>query len=315
MKPEIAVLDAATLGADLDLSPLSGVGCVTVYPNTSPDEVQEKLADTDVCIINKVKLGEKNLAGCSRLKLICIAATGYDNVDTEYCRRAGIAVCNVVGYSTESVAQLTAGMVLYLANRTPDYVAAVKSGSYSSGTTANILTPVYHELCGKTWGIAGYGHIGRRVGEIARAFGCRVIAYRRTPDPDCTDIDTLCRESDILSVHLPLNDGTRNLFSAEKISMLRSGCIFINVARGAVCDEKALADAVLAGRLGGLGVDVYTKEPFPAGHPYTSLLSLDNVILTPHCAWGSYEARCRCLEEIILNIRAFYSGSSRCRVD
>lgn len=316
-KPEISVLDAATLGADLDLSPLSEVGNVTVYQNTSPELIRSRLENADVCVINKVKLGSGNLGGCTRLKLICIAATGFDNVDTAFCREHGIAVCNVVGYSTESVAQLTAGMVLQLANRLPEYTSAVNSGRYSSGVTANILTPVWHEIAGKTWGIAGYGHIGKRVGDIARALGCRVIAYKRTPEEgvECVDIDTLCRESDILSVHLPLNDGTRNLFSGEKIALLRRGCIFVNVARGAVCDEKALAEAVKEGRIGGIGIDVYSREPFPAEHPFTDILGCGNVCLTPHCAWGSYEARVRCLGEMVMNIRAFYAGERRCRVD
>ena len=168
-----------------------------------------------------------------------------------------------------------------------------------------------------TWGVAGYGRIGKRVGEIARALGCRVLAWRRDPAPGepCTDLETLCRMSDVLSVHLPLTAETRGLFSAEKIAWMKKDCIFINVARGAVADEEALAAALREGRLGGLGVDVYSREPFPEEHPFYAIRSLPNVCLTPHMAWGALETRQRCLQEIMENIRAFTRGEKRCRVE
>ena len=314
---KIVVLDAATLGEDLDLSPLSSLGEVEVWAATPPEKVTERLAEAEVAVLNKVKLNGENLGGCGRLKLICLAATGYDNVDTAWCREAGIAVCNVAGYSTDSVAQLTAAMALYLVNRLGSYTAAVRDGSYTHGPTANLLTPVYHEMRGMTWGIAGYGRIGKRVGEIARALGCRVLAWRRSPaagDP-CVDLDSLCRESDILSVHLPLSAETRGIFSAEKLALMKKDCVFINVARGAVADEEALAAAVAEGRLGGLGVDVYSREPFPEEHPFYAIRNLPNVCLTPHMAWGALETRQRCLREIVENIRAFTRGEKRCRVE
>ena len=314
---KIVVLDAATLGADLDLTPLGDLGEVEVWAATPPELVAERLAEAEVAVINKVRLNGGNLGGCEKLKLICLAATGYDNVDTAYCRSAGIGVCNVAGYSTDSVAQLTAAMALYLVNRLGSYLGAVRDGSYTHGPTANLLTPVYHELRGMTWGVAGYGRIGKRVGEIAEALGCRVLAWRRSPAPGepCTDLDTLCREADILSVHLPLTDGTRGLFSAERLALLKKDCIFINVARGAVADEAALADALREGRLGGLGVDVYSREPFPETHPFYAIRALPNVCLTPHMAWGALETRQRCLREIMENIRAFRRGEKRCRVE
>ena len=280
---KIVVLDAATLGEDLDLSPLESLGEVTVWAATSQEQVAERLAEAEVAVLNKLKLNESNLGGCKKLRLICLAATGYDNVDTGYCRRAGVAVCNVAGYSTDSVAQLTAAMALFLTERLGSYLEAVRSGSYTRGPTANLLTPVYHELRGMTWGVAGYGRIGKRVAEIAEALGCRVLAWRRSPAPGepCTDLDTLCRDSDILSVHLPLTDETRGLFSAERLALLKKDCIFINVARGAVADEAALAEALREGRLGGLGVDVYTVEPFPETHPFYAIRTLPNVCLTP----------------------------------
>ncbi len=313
----IVVLDAATLGADLDLTPLESLGEVTVWDATAPEQVAERLAEAETAVINKVRLNGENLGGCKKLKLICLAATGYDNVDTAWCRSAGIGVCNVAGYSTDSVAQLTAAMALYLMNRLGSYTEAVRSGSYTHGPTANRLEPVYHEMRGMTWGIAGYGRIGRQVGRIAEALGCRVLAWRRSPEPGdpCTDLDTLCRESDILSIHLPLTEQTRGLFSAQRLAMLKKDCIFINVARGAVADEAALAEALREGRLGGLGVDVYSVEPFPETHPFYAIRGLPNVCLTPHMAWGALETRQRCLREIMENIRAFQRGERRNRVE
>lgn len=317
MSKIITVLDAATLGEDLDLSPLSSVGTPEIYATTAPDRIAERIRESDVVIVNKVKLNEGNLAGAKKLKQICVAATGFDNIDLPFCRSRGIAVCNVIGYSTQSVAQITVGMALSLVNHLPAFNACVADGSYSAGTVANRLTPVYHEIAGQTWGIVGYGHIGQQVGHVAEALGCRVLACKRTPTEGvtCVDIDTLCRESDIISVHVPLNDGTRGLIGREQIAQMRQGAILLNLARGAVTDEAALADAVLDGHLGGLGVDVYSAEPFREDHPFYRLLGHPNVCLTPHMAWGAFEARERCLAEMIENIRAFERGERRCRVD
>lgn len=313
----ICVLDAATLGEDLDLSPLSRVGQVRVFATSAPEEVAERLVDCDIVLINKIKLGAHNLKWATRLKLICVAATGYDNIDVAYCRTHGIGVANVVGYSTNNVSQLTVAMALSLITHLPTYNRITADGSYTRGGVANCLTPAYHEIAGKTWGIAGYGNIGGAVGRVAAALGCRVLAYKRTPvqDVTCVDLETLCRESDILSIHLPLNDSTRGIFDAAHIAMLKPGAIVINVARGAVTDETALAEALESGRIGGLGVDVYSTEPFPEEHPFYRLRGRDNVCLTPHMAWGSIEARCRCLEEIVLNMEAFLRGERRNRLD
>ncbi len=313
---KITFLDASTLGSDLDLSMFKRFGELIVYESTSEEEFCEHVGDSDVIVVNKLKVGRGNLPTCKDVKLVCITATGYDNIDTEYCREAGVAVCNVVGYSTQNVAQLTLAMALSLICKLNEYNRSVADGTYSSGKTANILTPVYHEIYGKTWGIVGYGNIGRQVARVADALGCRVIVYKRTPvsDRECVDIDTLCRESDIISVHTPLNDGTRGLISSERIAKMKPEAILINVARGAVVDERAVADAILYGKLGGAGIDVYSKEPFPKDHPYSKIAGRDNVFLTPHMAWGSYEARVRCLEEIALNIESYLKGSKRNRI-
>ena len=313
---KIAVLDAATLGEDLDLSPLAKFGELVIYQNTSPEEVSEHIGDADFVIINKVKLNENTVGDAENLKLVCIAATGYDNVDLDYMKSRTIGVCNVVGYSTDSVAQLTLSMAFSLATHLSEYNSFVESGEYTNSAVANRLTPVYHEIAGKTWGIIGLGNIGKKVGTVAKAVGCKVIANKRTavPDWECVDIDTLFRTSDIISIHTPLNDSTRGLLSAERIAMMKKNAIVINVARGAVCDEKALCTAVKEGRIAGIGVDVYTKEPFSADSPYFEIKDMPNVCLTPHMAWGSYEARVRCLDDMMKSIKSYLSGEKYSRL-
>lgn len=316
MSLKLTVLDSATLGDDIDLTMFERFGELKIFKNTSPEDFVKNVSDSDVIILNKVKVGRHNLPECKNLKLICETATGYDNIDVEYCRERGIAVSNVVGYSTQNVAQLTLAMALSLVCHLNEYNRYVTDGTYSRGTSANILSPVYHEMYGKTWGIVGYGNIGKQVARVAEALGCRVIVYKRTPveGAECVDIDTLCKTADIISVHTPLNDGTRNLISSDRIAMMKKDAILINVARGAVVDEAAVANAILEKRIGGVGIDVYSVEPLPSDHPYVSIAGLDNVILTPHMAWGSYEARRRCCEEAAKNIEAYINGESRCRI-
>ena len=288
--------------------------CMPILP---PDQIPHRIRDAEVVIINKIKLNESNLKDAAKLKLICIAATGYDNIDIAYCRQRGIAVCNVPGYSTDSVAQLTIAMALELLFHLPTMCQYVRSGEYTASGVANRLSPAFHELAGKTWGIVGAGNIGRKVAKIAEAFGCRVIVCRRKPDPDYPSValDDLCREADIISVHTPLTEETRGLISRERIAGMKKGVILINVARGAVADEAALADAVRSGQIGGLGVDVYSVEPMPENHPLYAVRHLPNVCFTPHMAWGAVEARQRCIDEIGENIHAFCSADTRNRVD
>ncbi len=312
----ITFLDAATLGDDLSLDAFSEFGEVKVWTGTTPEEVRAHLEGADVAVLNKIRLNESNLSGNDRLRLICLTATGFDNIDLDYCRAHGIAVCNVVGYSTQSVAQVAISMALSLITHLSEYAAYVADGSYTRSGVANRLVPVYHEIAGKTWGIVGFGNIGRQVGEVARALGCRVIVNKRTPIDgwECVDFDTVCRESDILSIHTPLNDGTRNLLDKSHIAMLKKNAIVVNVARGAVTDEAALARAIAEERIAGLGIDVYSAEPLPEGHPLQSIREMPNVCLTPHMAWGAYETRVRLLDEIVENIRSFLAGGDRNRL-
>ena len=314
---KIVVLDAATLGPGIDLTPVQEAGQTTVYDLTAPEELSERIADAQVIVTNKWKLNRENLKAAAALKLICVTATGYDNIDLVYCRERGIAVCNVPAYSTESVAQLTLTMVLSLAAHLKEYREYVSSGAYSASGIANLLSPVWQELAGKTWGIVGGGNIGRRVARLAEAFGCRVLVHRRKPEPEfeSADLQTLCRESDIISVHVPLTEETRGMIGEAEIALMKQGIIFINVARGAVCDEGALADAVERGIIGGLGVDVFSIEPFPADHPFSRILHRPNVCLTPHIAWGAVETRNRCIRMVAENICAFRDGKGENRVE
>lgn len=313
----ITFLDAETLGNDLSTEAFRAFGEVTVYPNTAPHEVAAHAEGAEVLVLNKVRINESTLFDTSTLRLICITATGFDNVDLDFCRGRGIAVCNVVGYSTQCVAQVTVAMALSLITHLPAYTACVAGGEYTASGVANRLTPTYHEIAGKTWGIVGFGNIGRQVGAVAKALGCRVLVNKRTPVDgwDCVDFDTVCRQSDILSIHTPLDDTTRGLLDERHIAMLKTDAIVINVARGAVTDERALANAILEGRIGGLGVDVYSVEPMSKEHPFQAIKERENVCLTPHMAWGAYETRMRLLDEVAENIRAYLCGERRNRVD
>lgn len=314
---KITVLDSDALGRDLSLEPLKEVGEVTVYNYSNPDEVVQRITDCDVVIINKIKLNESNLPFAKNLKLICIAATGYDNVDIAYCKKTGIGVCNVVGYSTNSVALITVTLALSLVSRLKEYNGFVTSGEYTKSGIPNRLEPAFHELDGLTWGIVGLGNIGKKVAGIAEAMGCKVIANKRTPVEgyDIVSLDELMEKADIITVHTPLTDETRGLISAERIAKMKKDAILVNVARGAVCDEKALAEAVKNNSIGGIGIDVYSTEPFGKEHPFYEIMDRSDVMLTPHNAWGAYEARVRLLSDIVENIKAFKAGEKRCRVD
>lgn len=313
---KIAVLDTEGLGADIDLSPLESLGEMIPYGSTTYEQLPRRIADVDVIVTNKLRLNRENLAGAKNLKLICVTATGFDNIDIPYCTERGIGVCNVPGYSTDSVAQLTLATVLSLSTHLTEYRDYVHSGAYVRSGKPNLLTPVWHELAGKTWGILGCGNIGGKVARVAEAMGCRVIAYRRTKDPrfETVSLDALLRQSDIITVHLPLNDDTRAILSREKMALMKKGVILVNVARGAIADEAALVEAVENGCIGALGVDVFSQEPFSPDHPYNRILSRPNVILTPHVAWGSQEARNRCIREVAENTAAFFRDEKRNRV-
>ncbi|MGN0149500.1 MAG: NAD(P)-dependent oxidoreductase [Clostridia bacterium] len=314
---KIVILDAGTLGDDMEFSLFDKFGEVEIYSATSETELEGRIKNADVIIVNKIKLNGTNLSDAANLKLICVTATGYDNIDVDYCRENKIGVCNVRGYSTNSVAQLTVSMALSLVNHLQSFNEYVVNHKYTESGVQNYLKPTFHEISGLTWGIVGMGNIGKKVAAVAEALGANVIAYTRTENEmyKCVGIDELCEKSDIISIHVPLNEKTHNLINRERILKMKKSALLINVARGAVVDETALTEAVCNEKIGGIGIDVYSVEPMTADSPYNKILGRDNVIFTPHMAWGAYEARIRCMEEISENIVAFFDGCKRNRVD
>ena len=314
---KIVILDKASMGDDTPFSVLNKFGEIVIYDHSTPSEAVSRSVDADVVIINKVKITEELMLSSKNLKLICVFATGFDNIDIPAARRLGIGVCNVPGYSTDSVLLYTISTVLALSARLYEYNSFVRSGEYSVSGAPNRLTPVFHEIRGKVWGIVGYGNIGRAVAKVAEAMGARVIVYKRTPveDADCVDMDTLCKESDIITIHCPLNDESRSLINEQRISLMKKNVILVNEARGAVLDENAVALAVEGGKISAFGCDVYSVEPFDEKHPFYRIKNRENVLLTPHSAWGAYEARERCINIIADNIEAFENGKTLNRVD
>ena len=312
----IVILDYKTLGDDLDLSGASVFGTVTKYPVTKQEEAAERLRDADIVIVNKVKMNEDSLRDAKNLKLICETATGYDNIDIAYCKKRGIAVANTPAYSTACVAQVTISMACSLVTHLHEYRRFVHDGGYQNSISANMLEPIYHEMSGMTWGIIGLGNIGKGVAKIAQAFGCRVIANKRTPDPDfeCVELDYLLKNSDIISIHCPLTDKTRGMIGKAQLEMMKRSAVIINVARGAVWDEGAVADAILEGKIGGMGCDVFSYEPIDEKHPFVKILDRDNVLLTPHMAWGSFESRARCFNTVLSNIKAYLNNKEQNRI-
>ncbi len=312
---KIVILDKSTLGADIDIAPIQALGETTEFPTTCPEEMADHIGDADVIVVNKIKCNKDTLKDCKNLKLICVAATGYDNIDLEYCKSQGIGLCNVPGYSTDSVAQVSVAMAMSLATHLNEYRNVVNTGKYTESGVANCLVPVFHEISSMVWGVVGGGEIGTKVAEIAKAIGCKVLVCRRKQEGDfpLADIDTICSECDIISLHVPLSDSTCNLINRSRIESMKMGAILINTARGAVADEAALADAAKMGRIF-LGCDVYSNEPFDKDHPFYKIKDLDNVLLTPHMAWGAFESRMRCVKIISENIQCFFSGNAQNRI-
>ena len=306
----IVILDYKTLGDDLDLSGAEKFGNVIKYTTTSQHEAIQRVKDADVIIVNKVKMTKEVVENAPNLKLICETATGYDNIDIAYCNSRGIKVANTPAYSTPCVAQVTISMALSLMTHLNEYRRFVHDGSYQNSISANKLEPVYHEVEGLNWGIIGFGNIGRRVATVAEALGCKVLINKRTPVSDfqCVDLEAILKKSDIISIHCPLSDATRGMIGKEQLAMMKKDAIIINVARGAIWDESAVADAILDGKIGGMACDVFSQEPLPKEHAFNKILDCENVILTPHMAWGSYESRTRCFNTVLSNIEAFLDG-------
>lgn len=314
----IIILERNSVGKDIDTDCFKDFGRVVAYSNTvTPEEAGTRIADAqaDIIISNKVPLGaialEKSLG---RVKLIAQFATGYDNVDLDYCRKNNIAVANLGNYATDSVAQHTFALALCILEHLHYYNSYVKSGDYSRQDRFSNFDAAFTELAGKTWGIAGMGNIGHRVAEIASAFGCHVIFYATSGKSSCTqfeqvDFDTLLAQSDFLSIHCPLTDRTRHLIDEKALSKMKNSAILINVARGAVVDNTALYNALINNEIGGAGLDVLENEPLRPEDALSQYHDSNKLIITPHMAWASVEARRRCVSITYDNIKNFLSGT------
>lgn len=314
---KIVILERNCVGEDVSVDCISDLGEVTVYSNTfTVEEVRERVKDADIIVASKSPLREDTLKDAPNVKLICEFATGYDNCDLAYCTSRGIKVTNVRDYCTGIVAQHTFTLALALSEKLPYYDSYVKSGAYSAQDRFSNFDRPFLELEGKTWGIAGMGNIGRRVARIAEAMGCRVIFHSVSGKSACTeyervDKDTLLAESDFLSLHCPLSDLTRNWIDAAALKKMKKTAILINVARGRIVDNTALYEALVNGEIAAAGLDVVEKEPLQASNPLSTLQDSNQLIITPHIAWASVEARSRCVQGAYENIAAFLRGEDR----
>lgn len=313
-KIKIVFLDASTVNyGDTDLSPLAALGDLRCYDHTPPGEILQRSADADIVITNKIVFDKATMDGCSKLRLIAVAATGYNNVDVAHAAKKGIHVANVPGYSTYSVAQLTMTFILALAGNLIQHNKACHDGTWSRSQVFTLGSYPTADLEGKVLGILGMGSIGRKVASLAQAFGMKVAALRRKDvlyddSVERLDLNRLTLMSDFISLHLPLTDYSRNLVDEEFFSNMKSSACFINMARGQIVKQGALHWALTTGEIAGAAIDVMDVEPPPADHP---LLALDNLLMTPHIAWASRESRRRLISEIALNISDFLIEKKR----
>lgn len=313
---KLVVLERNSVGTDVDVSCFERFGEVEYYPNTVAENTAERVKDADIVIANKAPMNENTLKDAPNVKLICLFATGFDNVDLAYCKSRGIKVANVVNYSTAAVVQHTILLALALEEKLVHYDNYVKSGEYGAQDRFSNFDRPFGELDGKTWGIVGMGNIGRGVAKVAQALGCKVIFYSASGKSTCTDytrvaFDELLSQSDILSLHCPLSDRTRGLINKEAFSKMKKSAILVNVARGPVVDTQALYDALTQGRIAAAGLDVLEKEPISRDNPLNEIKDSTKLIITPHLAWASTEARERLVDEVVKNIQAFLDGEDR----
>ena len=313
---KISILERDSLGIDVDMSEIDKLGEVTVYPATTVENAVEHIGDADIIIANKLSLNAETLKGAVNLKFVAQTATGTNNVDFAYTNSKGIKVANVPSYSTDSVAQHTFALLLYLVEKMRFFDDYVKNGTYSRSNCFSCLDMIYPEIAGKTWGIIGMGAIGQKVAQIATVFGCKVICYSasgRTYDMpyEQADFDTLLAKSDILSVHAPLNEYTKGLMNYDAFCKMKSSAYFINVGRGPIVVEEDLARALEEDQIRAAGLDVLCVEPMPLDNPLLKFKDSSKIIITPHVAWATSEARQRCVDVVTENIKAFLRGEEK----
>lgn len=303
---KIVFLDAATMG-DVSFSPIEKYGELVCYDSSTPEEALERVGDCDVMIINKIKVTKELIDAAPCLKMICEAATGINNIDVAYAQSKGIPVRNAVGYSTDSVVQATFMHLLSLVGNAPYFDETVKAGRYSGSGMFTDVTRNWNELAGKKIGIVGMGNIGRKVARVAEAFGMEVSYFSTSGTSHCTDypslpLDRLLSESDVVSVHAPLNERTMGLIGPEELALMKDTAYIINMGRGGIIDEEALAQALDSKMIAGAALDVFVSEPLPADSPLLRIRNMERLRLAPHVAWASVEARERLVGMIAGNI-------------
>ena len=307
---KLVFLDTKTIGEDIDLSAYDALGEVVKYGFSTLEEIPERVKDADVLIVNKIAINEQTIGTAKNLKLVCVTATGTNNLDKEYLKKRGIAWRNVAGYSTESVTQHTFALLFYLLEKLRYYDDYVKDEKYINDTVFTHFAEHFNEVNGKTWGIIGLGTIGRRVADIAKAFGAHVIYYSASGSPaqegyDQVDFETLLATSDIVSVHAPLNEYTKDLMDREAFEKMKKTAIFLNLGRGPIVVEQDLYEALETGEIAAAGLDVLCEEPMSETNPLAKIKDSKKLIITPHIAWASVEARNRLMQIIAGQIREF----------
>lgn len=307
---KLVFLDTKTIGEDIDLSAYDALGEVVKYGFSTLEEIPERVKDADVLIVNKIAINEQTIGNAKNLKLVCVTATGTNNLDKEYLKKRGIAWRNVAGYSTESVTHHTFALLFYLLEKMRYYDDYVKDEKYINDTVFTHFAEHFNEVNGKTWGIIGLGTIGRRVADIAKAFGARVIYYSASGSPaqegyEQVDFETLLTTSDIVSVHAPLNEYTKDLMDREAFAKMKKTAIFLNLGRGPIVVEQDLYEALETGEIAAAGLDVLCEEPMSETNPLAKIKDSKKLIITPHIAWASVEARNRLMQIIVEQIREF----------
>lgn len=311
---KIVFLDAKTIGEDIDLSGFDELGEVVKYGFSTAEEARERSKDADVLVLNKVQVNEQTIGAAKHLKLVCVTATGTNNLDKEYLAKQGIEWRNVAGYSTESVAQHTFAMLFYLLEKLPYYDNYVKSEKYVNDVSFTHFAKAFHELSGKTYGIIGLGNIGRRVADIAKAFGCHVIYYSTSgrnsqPGYERVSFDELLERSDIVSIHAPLDENTLGLMNQKAFAKMKSSAILLNVGRGPIINEADLAEALNNRTIAAAGLDVLSVEPMQPENPLRGIKDSERLLITPHIAWAGVEARMRLIDIILNQIKEFFAFS------
>ncbi|MGL6187337.1 MAG: D-2-hydroxyacid dehydrogenase [Clostridium chrysemydis] len=314
----IVILDGKTLG-DLDFKLLEEFGEVTYYDLTKPEEVSERIKDSNIVITNKVVLNENNMKEAKNLEIIAEAATGFNNIDIEYAKSKNIAVANVAGYSTDTVVQHTFATVLHLYDKIAYYDNYVKSLDYSKSGVFTSLDRPFYDLKGKTWGIVGLGAIGRGVAKVAEAFGVNVVYYSTTGKNNNSEykrveLDELLKDSDIISIHAPLNEKTNGLMNYENMKKMKNSALLVNMGRGPIVVEEDLRKAIDKNIIGGACLDVFSVEPLREDSELLKIKNKEKVVFTPHIAWASVDARERLFNGILENLRAFYKGEKLNRI-